>query len=124
MEKVVCYNKPCSHFFSTFGLDLADRQQVYVYSWRFFSMKKLVLAALVCGSFTAYAGEAKKAHADHGDAAFKALDKDADGAVTAEEAAGNAELTAAWATVDKDGDKKVSAAEFKAFEKTEKKAKK
>ncbi len=88
-------------------------------------MKKLVLAVLVSGvAFTAQANEAKKGHAETPDAAFKALDKDGDGMISSEEAAGHAELTAAWTTADKDGDKKLSVAEFKAFEKTEKKAKK
>ena len=88
-------------------------------------MKKLVLAVLVSGvAFTAHANEAKKSKVEVGDVAFKALDKDGDGVISPEEAAGNADLTAAWATVDKDGDKKLSVAEFKAFEKTEKKAEK
>ncbi|MCX6131919.1 MAG: hypothetical protein NTX25_23040 [Proteobacteria bacterium] len=80
-------------------------------------MKKLLLAVLVSGAaFTAHANEAKKTKVEGGSATFKALDKDNDGFISAEEAAANTELTGAWATVDKDGDKKVSVAEFKTFE--------
>ncbi len=79
-------------------------------------MKKLFLAVLFSG--VALAGAKKDG--DH----FKALDKDADGFVSAEEAAGNTELTTAFATLDKDGDKKLSADEYKAFAHTEKKAEK
>ncbi len=65
-------------------------------------MKKLLVAVLFSG--VAFAG------AD----TFKTLDKDADGSVTAEEAAGDSELTAHFATLDKDANGKLSADEFKA----------
>ena len=70
-------------------------------------MKKLlVAAALVSG--VSFAAGAKV------EDTFKTLDKDADGSVTAEEAAGDSELAAKFATLDKNADGKLSAEEFKA----------
>ncbi len=73
-------------------------------------MKKLFLAVLFSG--VAFAGGAKKEE-------LKALDKDADGFVSSEEAAAHTELNTAFGTLDKDGDKKLSADELKGFKKTE-----
>ncbi|MBC7532488.1 MAG: hypothetical protein H7318_13015 [Oligoflexus sp.] len=69
-------------------------------------MKKLLVASLLVSgvSFAGAKGEDK----------FKTLDKDADGQVSAEEAAGDSELTAHFATLDKNADGKLSADEFKA----------
>ncbi|RYZ58611.1 MAG: calmodulin [Proteobacteria bacterium] len=66
-------------------------------------MKKLLVATLLVS------GVSFAAPAD-----FKTLDKDADGSVTAEEAAGDSELTSHFATLDKNADGKLSADEFKA----------
>lgn len=78
-------------------------------------MKKLFLAVLFSG--VAFAG-AKKGED------LKSLDKDADGFVSSEEAAGHTELNTAFGTLDKDGDKKLSNDELKAWKKTDEKAKK
>ncbi len=76
-------------------------------------MKKLFLAVLFSG--VAFAGGKK------GEDHFKTLDKDADGFVSAEEAATHTELNTAFTTLDKDGDKKLSSDEYKTFDKKAKK---
>lgn len=73
-------------------------------------MKKLFLAVLFSG--VAFAAGGKKED-------LKALDKDADGFVSSEEAATHTELNTAFGTLDKDGDKKLSADELKAFKKAD-----
>ncbi|MES2744107.1 MAG: EF-hand domain-containing protein [Bdellovibrionota bacterium] len=70
-------------------------------------MKKLlVAAALVSG--VSFAAGAK------GTDAWKTLDKDGDGSLSAEEAAGDAELNSHFSTLDKNADGKLSAEEYKA----------
>ncbi len=82
-------------------------------------MKKLLVAA----AFVSSAAFAAGAKTD----TFKTLDKDGDGQLTAEEAAGHAELNSHFTTLDKNADGKLSADEFKAHgdhaKKAEKKAK-
>ncbi len=69
-------------------------------------MKKLIVAAALVSS-VAFAGAKAEDK-------FKTLDKDGDGQVTSEEAAGDAELAAKFSTLDKNGDGKLSLDEYKA----------
>ena len=69
-------------------------------------MKKLLVAAAFVSSVSFAAGS----KAD----SFKSLDKDGDGQVTAEEAAGDAAVNSHFSTLDKNSDGKISAEEFKA----------
>lgn len=71
-------------------------------------MKKLLVAAALVSGVSFAAGAAK------GTDSWKTLDKDGDGSVTAEEAAGNADLNAHFSTLDKNADGKLSAEEYKA----------
>ena len=66
------------------------------------------VVALVAAGFmsTAFAGENK----------FNMLDADADGYITAEEAAAHEGLQQGWTETDANADGKVDAAEFSAFE--------
>lgn len=69
-------------------------------------MKKLLVASLLVSGVSFAAGKTEDR--------FKALDKDGDGQVSAEEAAGDSELTSHFATLDKNADGKLSADEYKA----------
>ena len=69
-------------------------------------MKKLLVAAAFVSSVSFAAGS----KAD----TFKTLDKDGDGQVTAEEAAGDATVNSHFSALDKNADGKISADEFKA----------
>ena len=71
------------------------------------TMKQAALALAAAGFLTtAVAGEE----------AFKALDSNADGAISSEEATANEALYKGWETADANQDGSVDAAEFSAFE--------
>ena len=74
-----------------------------------------VVSSILLGAAMAQAGESKITQEQ-----FKAADKDRDGALTLAEAKGMPTLEAKFASVDTNGDGKVSAEEFNAFNKSDK----
>ena len=71
------------------------------------TMKQTALVLAAAGFLTA---------AVAGEEAFKALDSNADGSISSEEATANEALYKGWETADANQDGSVDAAEFSAFE--------
>ena len=72
-------------------------------------MKKIMMVLFASAFLTGAAVAGEKMD-------YSALDADGDGAITAEEAKGSAELTESWEKVDVNADGVVDESEFSAFE--------